>query len=60
MATLPNENEGLIDGMPRDKRGNWQPEGGPNPPIPSLPGHQSPSKSQNGSTITSFHGIFSI
>jgi len=34
MATLPNENEGLIDGMPRDKRGNWQPEGGTKPANP--------------------------
>ena len=34
MATLPNKNEGLIDGMPRDKRGNWQPEGGTKPANP--------------------------
>ena len=34
MATLPTENEGLIDGMPRDKRGHWQPEGGTKPANP--------------------------
>ena len=34
MTILPNENEGLIDGMPRDKRGNWQPEGGTKPANP--------------------------
>ena len=31
--TIP-ENDGLVDGMPRDNRGHWQPEGGPAPPNP--------------------------
>ncbi|MCY4412764.1 MAG: sterol desaturase family protein [Caldilineaceae bacterium] len=33
MADISAEREGLVDGMPRDARGNWQPEGAklPNP-----------------------------
>lgn len=34
MATISTENEGLIDDMPRDARGNWQPERGTAPPNP--------------------------
>jgi len=34
MASINPEKDGLIDGMPRDERGNWQPEGGTAPPNP--------------------------
>ena len=34
MATIPSEKDELADGMLRDKRGNWQPEGGTKPPNP--------------------------
>ena len=34
MKDASNENDGLIDGMPRDERGFWQPERGTAPPSP--------------------------
>jgi sterol desaturase/sphingolipid hydroxylase (fatty acid hydroxylase superfamily) len=34
MTTIAQEKDGLLDGMPRDKRGYWQPEEGPAPPNP--------------------------
>ena len=34
MTNVSNEKDELIDGMPRDKRGNWQPERGTSPPSP--------------------------
>ena len=34
MADVSNEKSRLIDGMPRDKRGFWQPERGTAPPSP--------------------------
>ncbi|MEM7034212.1 MAG: sterol desaturase family protein [Chloroflexota bacterium] len=34
MANISAEQDGLIDGMPRDKRGNWQPEAGAKEPNP--------------------------
>ena len=34
MADIRADREGLTDGMPRDERGNWQPEGGTKLPNP--------------------------
>ena len=39
MADVSAERDGLIDGMPRDERGHWQPEGEklPNPVLTGRP-----------------------
>ena len=44
MTNISAERDGLIDGMPRDKRGNWQPEGGANAPNPIFAWPPQPDK----------------